>query len=215
MFFLCLSLVVVLIIQPEVYNYGQVEEGDTVRAIFWLKNPSSTDTVVIKSIRPSCGCTYTTYSSGKILPGDSLILEAVFNTKGYSGEVTEYVKISLLSPEKKEIYLTLKGTVNKRSIDPEALQRYYVLIFDLRERRKYDREHLVGSIWIQKDRFDEEFKKLRVPKGTMIVLISDSQKDKEILEYLRKEGFGNSYMLRDGFEGWKRVMKFTLVESRD
>jgi len=212
---LLLSLVLSLAASPEVYDFREVEEGEVVSAIFWLKNISQEDTVKIKSIRASCGCTYTTYSSEYILPGDSIMIRASLNTKGRSGEVSEYIKITTFSKQDPEIYLTLRGKVLKMCLDPEALQGYYTVILDVRSKESYEREHLVGSVWLSKDDFESQIKSMRVPKNILLIIVADSDKDRDVLSWLRKEGYGNSYMLRGGFKNWKRVMKYTLVQSKD
>lgn len=195
---------------PETYNFGEIEEGEVVTAYFWLKN-SYNDTIKIREVRPSCGCTYSSSSSNFISPNDSVQFTITFNSEGFSGRVSQYVKINYEGVESGIIYLKMEGTVVKNYLNPEELSRYYVTIIDLRSKEDYLKAHLVGAVWIDKKTFKESFKKLKIPYNVLIVFISNDPKDKELLKYIRREGYGNSYMLRGGFENWKKKMRETLI----
>jgi len=131
-----------LIPTPEWFNFGRVEEGELVSARFWLKNESK-DTVRILSIRPSCGCTYALQASNLVDPGDSIAVDVQFNTKGYSGDVVQFVKVKYDGNGGGEIYLKLKGEVVKSTLSPDELMRYMIVLIDVRDKVQFEKEHLV------------------------------------------------------------------------
>jgi rhodanese-related sulfurtransferase len=209
---LIILLSVSLIIRPQVFEAGQVSEGDKVIATFVLFNDGN-DTLIVKSIKPSCGCTYATSISGPIAPGDSVSITAIFDTKGYSGLVYQQIKVNF--ERGNSSVLLIKANVVKTSLRQDELLRSFVLILDLRDKSSFDREHLVSSIWIDKKDFERQFSRLYVPKEILIVLVGDEKEDVNILDWLKKQGYGNTYFLKDGFIGWKTRMKRTLVISRE
>ncbi len=206
--FFIISLVTI----PEWYDFGKVEEGEVVSAIFWLKN-NTNDTIKIVSIRPSCGCTYALQSSSVVKPGDSTAVDVKFNTKGYLGEVVQLVKVKYEGKNSGELYLKLKGEVIKSTLTPNELIRYMIVLIDVRDKSEFDKEHLVGSIWIDRNRFLSSVKALKIPQNTLIVLVTNEEEDKQFLELLKKEGYGNSYILKGGLPNWKRIMRETLVKK--
>ena len=206
--FFIISLVTI----PEWYDFGKVEEGEVVSAIFWLKN-NTNDTIKIVSIRPSCGCTYALQSSSVVKPGDSTAVDVKFNTKGYLGEVVQLVKVKYEGKNSGELYLKLKGEVIKSTLTPNELIRYMIVLIDIRDKSEFDKEHLVGSIWIDRNRFLSSVKALKIPQNTLIVLVTNEEEDKQFLELLKKEGYGNSYILKGGLPNWKRIMRETLVKK--
>ncbi|MGB9824735.1 MAG: DUF1573 domain-containing protein [Candidatus Hydrothermia bacterium] len=201
-----------LIIKPEVFDAGQVSEGDKVTATFVLFNDEN-DTLNVKSIKPSCGCTYTTKISGPIPPGDSISITAIFDTKGYSGLVFQQIRVNF--DNGKAAVLIIKANVVKTSLRHDELLRNFILILDLRDKNSYDREHIISSIWIDKQDFEKQFSRLYVPKEVLIVLVGDEKEDRNILEWLKKQGYGNAYFLKDGFMGWKTRLRKTLVISEE
>uniref|UniRef100_A0A7V3ZYY8 DUF1573 domain-containing protein n=1 Tax=candidate division WOR-3 bacterium TaxID=2052148 RepID=A0A7V3ZYY8_UNCW3 len=204
--------IISLVSIPEWYDFGKVEEGEVVSAIFWLKN-NTNDTIKIVSIKPSCGCTYALQSSNVVKPGDSTAVDVKFNTKGYLGEVVQLVKVKYEGKNSGELYLKLKGEVIKSTLTPNELIRYMIVLIDVRDKSEFDKEHLVGSIWIDRNRFLSSVKALKIPQNTLIVLVTNEEEDKQFLELLKKEGYGNSYILKGGLPNWKRIMRETLVKK--
>ncbi|MEO0230452.1 MAG: DUF1573 domain-containing protein [candidate division WOR-3 bacterium] len=201
-----------LIIVPKVFDAGTVSEGTIVNATFYLVNDEN-EPLFIKSIKPSCGCTYVAQIDRPIGIGDTITISASFNTTGYSGLVHQNIKV-LLKDGRSEI-LTIKANVIKTSLSADELLRYLLVIIDLRDRDSFEKEHLIGAIWMNRETFEKQFSKLPIPKNTLIVLIGDENKDRFILEWLNKQGFGNVYFLKGGFDGWKARMKKTFILPKE
>ena len=68
----------------EVYDFGTVKlSNDTLVANFYFKN-SGQDTLLIESVKPSCGCTVASFPKDAILPGTGgvIVLKYFRNTEG-------------------------------------------------------------------------------------------------------------------------------------
>lgn len=76
----------------EVFNFGYVPQDATVSHTYWLKN-TGTEEVVIKEIKPNCGCTRIPPSDSSIAVGDSLPIEMVFASRNMSGKVEKFTRI--------------------------------------------------------------------------------------------------------------------------
>lgn len=66
-------------------DFGKVVDGDSVQFDFWFTNVGK-DSVKINQAYPACGCTYPTYTKGKIAPGERGKVHVVFHSKGFGGE---------------------------------------------------------------------------------------------------------------------------------
>lgn len=77
---------------PYTWDFGQVEEGEVLKHDFVLKNDSQ-DTLNIKDISTSCGCTVSSVKQEMLLPGESTLIEVKFNSKGYSGAVQQFIYV--------------------------------------------------------------------------------------------------------------------------
>ncbi len=66
-------------------DFGVVAEGDSVIYDFWFTNIGK-DSAKINQAYPACGCTYPTYTQGKIAPGGRGKVHVVFHSKGFGGQ---------------------------------------------------------------------------------------------------------------------------------
>ncbi|MFM6982641.1 MAG: DUF1573 domain-containing protein [Chitinophagaceae bacterium] len=66
-------------------DFGVVAEGDSVIYDFWFTNVGK-DSAKINQAYPACGCTYPTYTQGKIAPGARGKVHVVFHSKGFGGQ---------------------------------------------------------------------------------------------------------------------------------
>lgn len=63
------------------HDFGTVDEGTTVEAIFKITNSGKTD-LVITNAQPSCGCTVPVWPRKPIKAGETADLQVKFNTSG-------------------------------------------------------------------------------------------------------------------------------------
>lgn len=66
-----------------VINVGNVALGEEVKAEFTVKNTGD-HPLILGDVTPSCGCTVPTWTKDPIAPGESGVINAKINTKGFS-----------------------------------------------------------------------------------------------------------------------------------
>jgi len=67
------------------YDFGTVTEGSTVELSFKFFN-SGTAPLLIKNVKPACGCTLADYPKEPIMPGKFGVIKANFNSAGFKGQ---------------------------------------------------------------------------------------------------------------------------------
>ncbi|MBX3239582.1 MAG: DUF1573 domain-containing protein [Chitinophagaceae bacterium] len=67
-----------------IVNKGNVSEGEQLEIAFRFKNTGS-NPLVIKDVRPSCGCTLAEKPEAPVAPGKEGIIKTKFDTKGRIG----------------------------------------------------------------------------------------------------------------------------------
>jgi len=92
------------------WNFGTLKEGAVAKHKFLLRNYSRKD-LEIRDITSSCGCTVAEVKKKKIKPGDSTSIEVKFNSKGYRGEITQFIFVTMDSPEEPVMQFIIKGKI--------------------------------------------------------------------------------------------------------
>lgn len=82
------------IIEGNEISFGKIyQTGAMVHKVITLKNIGS-DSITIKSVTTSCGCTAALVATSALAPGQETDVRIQFNPTGYIGDVTKYVYIS-------------------------------------------------------------------------------------------------------------------------
>lgn len=76
-----------------VWDFGDVKEGDAPEHSFILTNDLD-NALTIKSIDTSCGCTVVETSMKRLEPGEKAEIKVKFKSKGYSGQVKQFVYVN-------------------------------------------------------------------------------------------------------------------------
>jgi len=74
------------------HNFGKITAGEKVACIFTFQN-TGTGPLVISSATTSCGCTVSKYDDKPVSPGNSGIIEVVFDSSGRNGIQTKTVTV--------------------------------------------------------------------------------------------------------------------------
>ncbi len=90
-------------------NFGDAEDNKIVDMEFKFVNAGD-DTLIIKNVQSSCGCTVVKPEKNEYKPGEKGVLPVKFNTQGYSGTVTKTITIS--TNDEAQPYTQLKITGN-------------------------------------------------------------------------------------------------------
>lgn len=75
------------------FDFGDVFSGSKVERIITIKNTGK-DTLIIQSVKASCGCTATLLSENVIPPKKTATLNVGFDSKGFDGKVNKTVTIN-------------------------------------------------------------------------------------------------------------------------
>ncbi len=80
------------------FNFGKVYKGQKVEHIFKFNN-HGTNTLEIKKVKPSCGCTAAVLSSNSILPGETGEIKVTFNSGNYRGNINKTISVLSNDPD--------------------------------------------------------------------------------------------------------------------
>jgi len=74
------------------WDFGSIKEGDIVKHNFIFKNESK-KVLTIKDVNTSCGCAVSQVEKKVLKPGEATTIEVQFNSRGYSGEIKQYIYV--------------------------------------------------------------------------------------------------------------------------
>ena len=89
-------------------DLGKIEHNKPFEVKFELTNRNAT-ALVLKEVKPSCGCTGTDYTKAPILSGESTTITATYNAKA-KGAFQKTVKV-ITNMSEKPLVLEFKGDV--------------------------------------------------------------------------------------------------------
>jgi len=95
---------------PNLWDFGAVKAEEVLQHGFTLKNDSDKP-LNIKNITTSCGCTASEAKKKNLAPGESTTIEVKFDSKGYSGEVKQYVYVNTDNTDNPLIRFIIKANV--------------------------------------------------------------------------------------------------------
>ncbi len=75
------------------YNFGKVKQGSVVDHTFKFRN-NGKETLVVKDIQTSCGCTAALISNKEVKPGEDGTIRVELDTTGKDGKISRTVTIS-------------------------------------------------------------------------------------------------------------------------
>jgi len=102
----------VAVIDNNIFDFGNINEGDFVKHDFKLTNNGKTD-LLIRNVKASCGCT-AVKNENIVKPGQSTDLKVEFNSKGKKGRQNKSVTIITNDPVNSTIVLRIMGNVNNQ-----------------------------------------------------------------------------------------------------
>ncbi len=93
------------------FNFGTIEQGETVEHVFDFKNTGKSD-LIIRKTKTSCGCTVVNPSKEVVKPGESAQLKIRFNSAGKSNRQNKSITVITNDPTESETILRITGLVN-------------------------------------------------------------------------------------------------------
>lgn len=89
----------------EVYNFGVITEGESVKYDYSFKNTGKTP-LIITNAMATCGCTVPEYPTKPIKPGASGVIKVIFNSVGKIGLQDKIITIiSNANPNSSTVHL--------------------------------------------------------------------------------------------------------------
>ncbi len=89
-----------ILLREQDYDFGKLKVGDIKTHVFDIKN-IGLDTLFIRRVRASCGCTESVLSLDKIAPGKSASLKVIYNTAG-AVRGDNHKLITIISSDRKQ-----------------------------------------------------------------------------------------------------------------
>ena len=74
------------------FDFGKIEQGEVLTHVFVFQNTGE-ETLKIKRVSSSCGCTAALVTKREVPPGEKGELRVTFNSRGLRGKVTKYVYV--------------------------------------------------------------------------------------------------------------------------
>jgi len=103
------------------FNFGKIYKGKKVEHIFKFENRGN-DTLKIKRIKPSCGCTAVILTNNTIPPGKTGEIKATFKSGAFRGNIKKSINVLSNDPDTRNHKLTISGKVIEEiSIKPENI----------------------------------------------------------------------------------------------
>jgi metal-sulfur cluster biosynthetic enzyme len=96
-----------------IFDFGKVKQGEVLKHTFSLKNDSTKNVLNIKNVHTSCGCTASEVKKKILRPQEETSIEVEFNTKGYLGQVKQYIYVHTDNKEQPVLRLTIKAEIGK------------------------------------------------------------------------------------------------------
>jgi LEA14-like dessication related protein len=97
----------------DTYDWGEVTPKDSpLKAKVLLKNAGN-QVLIIKEVKPTCGCTIAPISKDTLKPGETAEMSVQLNMKTYQGSVTKTIKIATNDPKNENARYYLKCFVKQ------------------------------------------------------------------------------------------------------
>lgn len=106
-----------------VHDFGKFKEADgTVTHKFEFTNTGSIP-LLIKAVRPSCGCTSSAWTKEPVLPGKNGFISATYDPRNRPGPFSKTIAVTTNASNPNNI-LTIKGEVEPKPLTLEDIYRY-------------------------------------------------------------------------------------------
>lgn len=103
--------------QTETIDFGTVEGGTNIDVVFKFRN-TGRETIHIKLVRPTCGCTAPGDWDQSVKSGKTGAIPVTYNTEIFEGEVSRVIYVDTNIPGRESIPLVVKGVIVNPVIIP-------------------------------------------------------------------------------------------------
>jgi hypothetical protein len=103
------------------FNFGKVQKGEKVEHIYKFENRGS-GILIIKKVKPSCGCTAVILTNNTIPPGETGEIKATLKTASAIGNIKKSITVLSNDPDTPHHNLTISGEIIENiSIEPRNI----------------------------------------------------------------------------------------------
>ena len=93
-----------IVFDKEIHNFGTLKDGEIVSYSFTFRNTGGSPFKISK-VEKTCGCIDFKYNSNAIEPGETSIIEVIFNTSGEWGNQIKGATVETSEGERKELQI--------------------------------------------------------------------------------------------------------------
>jgi hypothetical protein len=112
-----------MVVPEKVKDMGKVAQGDVLDVDFEIVNEGD-ETLEIKAVRPTCGCTVADFDR-EIAPGKSGYIKAKLETRDFTGPISKSILVMTNDPQDPTTTLVIKTKVHPYvQVLPRALVRF-------------------------------------------------------------------------------------------
>jgi hypothetical protein len=109
----------------ENFDFGNVKQGKVVNHAFKYTNVGD-ETLIIRGVRTTCGCTAAIVSGKRIDPGKDGLIKVSFDTTGYGGRTTKYIFVESNDPNAPQKQLSVSAAIDVPPAPQLELDSYTV-----------------------------------------------------------------------------------------
>jgi hypothetical protein len=119
-------------------DFGEIDMGKVVELTFKFKNAGD-ETLIIKSINSSCGCTVPGIEKKEYLPGETGVIPVKFDSRGIRGKIAKTITIITNENERYNGHTTLriKGTVTLKNFAMAKIEKHDVSFKTVKRGEEY------------------------------------------------------------------------------
>ena len=150
-----------LVVPEKIKNMGKVAQGELLDIDFAIVNEGD-ETLEIKAVRPTCGCTVADWDR-EIAPGKTGYIKAKLDTRDFSGPISKSILIMTNDPQDPTRTLVIKTEVHPYvQVLPRALVRFNAV----------QHEPMEQKITVVADEEEKDFKVNSVKSAVPFLLAS-------------------------------------------
>ncbi|MFA5430469.1 MAG: DUF1573 domain-containing protein [Candidatus Omnitrophota bacterium] len=95
------------------YDFGSIREGDIQEHAFLIQNEGKKKLTITGTVA-SCGCASASVRKNTLAPGEETFLDVKFDSKGYSGAITQFVYVNTDDVDNPALKFIIKAVVVPR-----------------------------------------------------------------------------------------------------
>lgn len=100
------------IVDPNEWDFGRAKRGEVLKHDFLFQNATK-GVLNITGINTSCGCTASRSDKKSLKPGESTVINVSFNSRGYAGQVKQYIYVNTDNADPAVVRFTIKAEIVK------------------------------------------------------------------------------------------------------